>query len=82
MSIVYGYITVKEDPALMKAIAAETVSSLDDKDLTEIFLNQMSTQYRPDRVKKTKTVVEVAGDEGQDFISDDSQKSKPLPQNQ
>lgn len=81
MSIVYGYLTVKEDPTLLKAIAAETVSTLDDKDLTESFLNQMSTQYRPDHVRKTNTVVEVAGDEGQNFIADDTHKDKPLPSN-
>ena len=71
MAVVYGYLTVKEDATLLKAVASE-VTSVDDKDLTESFLNQMSTQYRPDHVRKTKKVVEVAGDEGQDFIADDT----------
>ena len=65
MNIIQSIITVKPDVVLEKAIAAE-VGGMDDKDLTESFLNQMSVQYQPTHVKKTTKVVEDLSDEGND----------------
>lgn len=70
MPLVQTILTVKADEVLEKAIASD-VSTVDDKDLTESFLNQMSVQYPSTHVKKEKTVVEDLSNEGQDFIRKD-----------
>lgn len=57
MSIVYGYISVKEDENLLKALASEVVST-DDPEITENFLNQISVQYGPTRVKEKPVIQE------------------------
>lgn len=53
MSIVQTLISVKEDPALLKAIAAETEGSV-ESELTANFLHEVSQEYRPKKVAATE----------------------------
>ena len=77
MNIIPSIITVKCDESLERAIAAD-VGNMDENDLTESFLNQMSVEYRPDHYNgNRKVVVEDPSNEGQDDI----EKDKKSPAN-
>lgn len=66
LPMIHSYITVKGDDLLEKAIASE-VTSLDEKDLTRDFLEEMSTQYTPTPGKKKTIIENVDTQNGQDF---------------
>jgi hypothetical protein len=62
MHIVQTILNVRGDAVLERAIAGE-IGSLDEKDLTKDFLEEMSTQYSPTPGPK-KTIVENLDEQG------------------
>jgi hypothetical protein len=56
-------VTVRESEALMRATAAELTN--DPGDVPESYLDGVSVDYPATRPKKTATITEELGDEGQ-----------------
>lgn len=72
--LVDSVLIVREGDILGKAVAQE-LGGMDDKDLTESFLQQMSVDYQAPKQKNRTKVIEDPADEGSNKLVPDGQDS-------